>query len=242
LGLLVEVGRVVFVALDHEPRAASETGAEREIVWRAADQPAGIAPAALEHERQHRCRRRLAVRPRDHQWPPPAKEQLLERLGERHGAQAALACGPRLGVVARDRVAADHEIDAVEAAGLPAPRDRDAEVTQDATGGRVRLLVRTGDRVPRFAQQRGECTHADATGGDQMHLHASRTFQTASCTRGRTSRMRSFWRSGCTRLVRRTTWASRSRSIQSDVPVKPRWPTAHRLTPGPALDATPDGV
>jgi hypothetical protein len=79
--------------------------------------------------------------------------------------------------------------------------------------------------VARGAQQAGERAHADAARGDEVHLHVPKTSITASWMRGRGVRMRSLSRRGWVRLVRSVTRRSRSRSIQIDVPVKPRWPT-----------------
>ena len=47
---------------------------------------------------------------------------------------------------------------------------------------------------------------------------------------------------GWTRLVSRMTWRSRSRSIQTEVPVKPRWPTVFGEKLVPALEPLGDGV
>jgi len=121
LGLLVEVGRIVLVALDHEPRPAADARAGGEVAGGAADQPAGVAAAALEHEGEHRARCGLAVRSRDHERAAALEELLLEGLRERDRAQPAVACGPRFGVVARDRVAAHDEVDLVESPRLPPP-------------------------------------------------------------------------------------------------------------------------
>src|SRR5206468_5099794 len=102
--------------------------------------------------------------------------------------------------------------------------------------GRVHVLVGAGHDVTGGAQQCGERAHADAAGGDQVHFHESSASSTASWTSGRSALMASLSRRGCTRLVSRITWASRSRSIHSDVPVKPRSPTERAEMPWPALD------
>src|SRR5439155_8610040 len=116
------------------------------------------------------------------------------------------------------------------------------ELLEERAGRRVDVLVGARHAVPGGAQQAGERAHPHPAGGDQVDPHAPSASMTASWTRGRTSRMRSLSRSGWTRLVRKTTLTSRSRSIHSEVPVKPRWPTAVRDMRVPAIEPVGDGV
>src|SRR5262245_15807238 len=98
LGLLVEVRGVVLVALDDEPGAASDGRVRAEVRRRAADEIAGVLAVLAEHPREHRRRRRLAVRTRDHERPARDEEKLFERLRKRRRAEPALARRRGLGV------------------------------------------------------------------------------------------------------------------------------------------------
>ena len=69
-----------------------------------------------------------------------------------------------------------------------------------------------------------------------------RESMTASCSIGLKALIASLSRVGWTRLVSRTTIMDRSRSIQKDVPVKPRWPTLLREKNWPELEPLKLGV
>src|SRR2546427_758482 len=120
--------------------------------------------------------------------------------------------------------------------------DGNAELLEQGAGRRVDVLVGARHAVAGGAPEPGERAHPDPAGGDQVDPHAPSASMTASWTRGRTSRMPSLSRWGCTRLVRKTTLTARSRSIHSEVPVKPRWPTAVRDIRVPAAEPLSDGV
>ena len=80
LAALVEKRRVVFVALDDEPFAVREPRALAEIVRDAADEKTWIQSVMLEHPRQQRSRRRLAMRAGDDDGAFAANEKFLQAI------------------------------------------------------------------------------------------------------------------------------------------------------------------
>lgn len=79
----------------------------------------------------------------------------------------------------------------------------------------------------------------DSLGADEAGGASALTI--ASWRRGRSSRMRSSVRDGCTRLVRRMAQRARGGSIQIEQPVNPRWPTPERGQRSPACERPSPG-
>src|SRR5437867_3793530 len=123
-------------------------------------------------------------------------DRLVNRGGHRRRADAAGPRRDRLGMGPGDRVATDDEIDTVEAGRVVARGDRDAELGEQRARRRIDVFVGTGHAVTALAEKTRQGAHADAARRDQMYSHRSSASITASCTRGRTSRMRSLSRFG----------------------------------------------
>src|ERR1700722_3299433 len=83
LAALVEKRRVVFVALDDEPFAVREPRALRKIVRDAADEKTWVKSVVLEHPREQRSRRCLAVRSRNNNRAFSANEKFLQQFRQR---------------------------------------------------------------------------------------------------------------------------------------------------------------
>ena len=84
---LVEKPGVIFVAFDDEPLAVRKACALAEIVRDAANEKTWIQSVVLEHPRQQRSRRRLAMRAGDDERAFAADEEFLQQFRQRTVAQ-----------------------------------------------------------------------------------------------------------------------------------------------------------
>jgi hypothetical protein len=110
LGPLVEEGRVVLVALDHERLARGEPIAAAEVERDSPDEKRRREAGPVEQEREQARGRGLAVRSRDDERPPRAQELLGHERGQAGVALAPVEHRLDLGVAAGKRVADHHEI------------------------------------------------------------------------------------------------------------------------------------
>ena len=108
LRALVEKCGVVLVGFDDEERAVGKPCGHAEVHWHAADQESRVEPCALQDPGEHRCRRRLAVRSGDREYPLVAQNVLAQPL--RAGDVRSSGVEQRFGkwIAARHDVA-DHE-------------------------------------------------------------------------------------------------------------------------------------
>ena len=237
---LVEERGVVLVALDHEVRARALAEAavevERDARRRAATdrgplrsssdatqaRRGGLAvraarppPSACPRSRARRARRRTSGRAAPRRSPRAPR-----------GCRGARRCRSRRG---RARRASTCSARKPSATGMPQPLEQRAH-------RRVELVVGAGHAQAARVQQAREAspcpvppiatkwTRRGVSSLARALRSAREGFRiTRSCTIGRSSNG-CFLATWCTRLVSITTIASRSRSIQSDVPVKPRCP------------------
>ena len=145
-----------------EPRVAAERAQP------AADDRRRIEPRALEHERDHRRRRRLAVRARDRD-AVAEPHQLREHLGPRNHRDRA-AAPPRRTSGFVGRTADDTTTTSASptcAASCPSSTRTPSVASRSVTARS--LLVRAADRVPEIGEQLGDAAHADAADPDEVH-------------------------------------------------------------------------
>ena len=149
-----------------------------------------------------------------HQRVFSVDEEPAQGLGQRHVGDAAPQHRFRLGVPPGYGIADDHQVRAVAEVSLAETGQYvDADAFQEGAHGRVDVLVRAGDPITPLPQQAGQGTGAHAANrnemnvrsGAQVRTHVDRPSITASCTKGRYSRIAALSRDGCTRLVRNTT-------------------------------------
>src|SRR5712692_7353985 len=114
------------------------------------------------------------------------------------------------------------------------PRARCLAVRKKTLGGAKRSRAKESATC---AAERSESINSVRT-----HVPLSSDSIIRSWIFGRKSRIAWLSRRGCTRLVSSEIAISRSGSIQIDVPVKPRWPTADSEKRWPELEYSADGV
>ena len=107
---LVEVGRVVLVALDDEVVAVRHSKTRPEVLHDAADEETGVQAAPLQHPRRDARRGGLAVRARDDERAAAPDELLLDDLGLRAIDEPPVQSLLDLGVPARECVADDDAV------------------------------------------------------------------------------------------------------------------------------------
>ena len=159
---------VALVRLRHHELAASEPRVAAEGAQPPADHRRRIEPGALEHQRDHRRRRRLAVRAgdRDREAQP---HQLRQHLGARNHRNlpprrlrrppGSTASPPTRSPRRRRRRRAP-----------PRARSRTAMPSVcEPIGHRRPLLVRTAHDVAEIREQLGDAAHADAADADEVH-------------------------------------------------------------------------
>ena len=148
LGALVEKGGVVFVGLDDEERAVGEPRGNAEIERHAADQEPRIQPGMIENPREHRRRRRLAVRAGDREHPLVVEHVLEEPLRSRLVGQPGVEDRLDERIAARQRVADDEDVraarDARQLRGVVALGERDAERLELRAHRRIDVGVAAG--------------------------------------------------------------------------------------------------
>jgi hypothetical protein len=166
---LVGVGRRVLVALDHERRAAAERRRAREVRGLAAHEVAGVAAGGGEDPRGERGRRRLAVRPRDHDRVPAEEDLVVECLGHRPDAQAPAQGLEDLGVVPLGEIARDDlghvGADVLRAEGR---QDGDAQGREAVGHRRVEGAVGARHALAAGEEEGGQRGHRGPTHGDQV--------------------------------------------------------------------------
>ena len=146
---LVEIGRVVFVALNDKVVAICDAKARAEILDESTDEKARIQPSSLHHPRRDARRRRLAVRARDDERATPADKLFLDRLGLRAIEQATIQSLFQLRIAARDDIADDDAIGRrLKVLGLVTLHDGDAQLREHRGHRRIDVFVRPCNLVP----------------------------------------------------------------------------------------------
>ncbi len=167
---LVEVRRVVLVALDHEVRPVAEPEVRVVVPGDAPDQERRIPAGGGEHVSQERRRRGLAVSPRHHDRVALPQEERPERRREAHLGEAARAHLRRLGVHPADHVPDDDEVglDEVEVRRVVRREHRNRPGPEHVAHGRVDVLVASGHLVAGRLQHAGEGAHPRSGDADEV--------------------------------------------------------------------------
>ena len=167
VGRQLQEGAVALVGLDHHPFALAHAGIGAVGVDDAAIDHGRVEPAGFEQRRDHRGRRRLAVRAADGDRLAEA-HQLGQHLGAPHDRQQLLARGLQLRIGFLDRGRDDHDFGVAEVLGAVADEALDALVAQALHVGAVGL-VGALHAVAEIVQHLGDAAHADAADADEMH-------------------------------------------------------------------------
>ncbi len=170
-GRQLEKRSVAFVGLGDHVISPAEPGVAAECAQTPADDCGWIKPRALEHQRHHRCRRRLSVRAGDRDAVAKT-HQLGEHFRPRdHGNSPA----PRFLDLRVRRIDRRRDHDHVRASDLrrrmPAP-DPDAELLEPV-GDVRRLRVRTADLVTEVHEQLCDPAHSDPANPHEMNASST---------------------------------------------------------------------
>ena len=199
-----EKAAVAFVGLDHHPFAVAESRVRPVIVDDAPVDDGGIDAACIEHRRDHRGGRGLAVRA-GHRDSGFEAHQLSQHLGAADDGDAVLQRQIDFGIAALDRGGGDHHGGVPQILRLVADHHLDAALAQafdDIAFGNVRTL----HLVAQIVHHLGNARHTDAADADEMDgtdvdsdaLHAS----CPSASRARASPPRAWpLAAGATRIM-----------------------------------------
>jgi hypothetical protein len=158
---------IAFVRLgDHqlsppEPRVAAE-GAHP-----AADDRRRIEPRPFEDDRDHRRRRRLAVRA-CHRDAVAKPHQLREHLGARNHRNLPERRFAHLGVRRTDGRGNDDDLGVAHVARIVAVRHADPQ-RLETIGHRRSLFIRAAHHVAEIGEQFGDAAHTDAANPDEVN-------------------------------------------------------------------------
>ncbi len=158
---------VAFVRFHHHQLAAAESRVAAERAQPPANHRRRIEAGAFEHQRDHRGRRRLAVRPR-HRDGEAKAHQLREHLRPRNHRNLPRARFAHFGIRRPHRRRRHHHVCVADVRRVVSVRDANPQRPQPVRDGRP-LLVRSRDRVPEIGQQLGDPAHADAANPDEVH-------------------------------------------------------------------------
>ena len=159
-------GAVAFICLHHHPLARTLAGVGAIGVDDAAIDDGGVEPRRLQHGRDQRSRRRLAVRATDRDGPFQA-HQLSQHFGTPHHGQHADARGLDLRIVAPHRGRGDDDLRRAQVFRRMADGDGNARGTQPRNVGTLRDVAAL-HRVAEIVQHLGDARHADAADADKM--------------------------------------------------------------------------
>ncbi len=149
LGALVEERAVIFVGLDHEERAAAETGRYVEVARHAADDEAGLVAAGLEDPGRHAGGGGFAVGAGNRQYPAIAQHGVVQPLRAGNVRDATFQHRLHARVAARHGVADDHQIRRrIQLGRIITLNKIDPLVLQQRAHRRIDVGVRTGDVMP----------------------------------------------------------------------------------------------
>ena len=181
LGTLVEVGGVVFVALDHERGSIRPSIARSEVLGDSSNQETRRESGAIEDPRHQRGRSRLAVRPGDDDRMATADELVAQHGGGRRVWNARIEDVLDLGIPARNGIPDDDDVRSwVQVLRPESRRDGNALLSQHRRHRRIHVVVRAADVVSLRAKQSGETGHRRATDPNQVIVHAERDSRLSS--------------------------------------------------------------
>ena len=169
---------IALVGLGHHQLAAAEPRVAAKGAESAANHRRRIETGPFEHQRDHRRRRRLAVRPGDRDRRLQA-HQLREHFGPRNHRHLAPRRLAHLGVGHLHRRRHDDHVRIADVRRVVPVRDPNPERRQPL-GHRRSLLVGPADRVSQVREQLGDAAHANATNADEMYV-ARFTKHRATC-------------------------------------------------------------
>ena len=158
---------VAFVRFRHHQLAASEPRVAAKRPQPAANDGRRIQPRPLEHQRNHRRRRGLAVRAGDGD-AEPEPHQLREHFRPRDDRNLPPRGLPDLRVGRPHRGGYHDHLRVSDVRRLVRVGDADADRLQPI-GDRRPLLVRPADDVAQIGEQLGDAAHADAANPDKVH-------------------------------------------------------------------------
>ena len=159
---------IAFVRFSDHVFAASEPRVAAERAQPSTDHRRRIEPGPLQHQRDHRRRRRLAVRARDRDAEFQT-HQLREHLCARNDGKMSPIRLDDLGIVCGDRRRDDDDIGVAEMNRVMADKNTDTERRQ-SIGQIAAPRVGSAHRVPEVCEQFRNSTHADTANPDKMNV------------------------------------------------------------------------
>ena len=168
---LVEVGGVVFVALDDEDVGMREACTRFEILRHAANHEAGVLARVLEKPRQHGGGGRFAMRAADDKAAFALNDLLLEHFGHRDVGQLLFEQRFEFRIAAGDGIAHDIHIGIErQIFRFEAGEHRNAGIGQHIAHRGIDLVIAAADVVAeRFQSDRGG-PHRGAADADEVNV------------------------------------------------------------------------
>ena len=158
---------VALVGLGHQPFALAHAGVGADVVELAADDERRVKPALEQHVRDHRGRRRLAVRA-GHGDTAPHRHDARQHLRAAKHRQAGRLRRAQLGIALRDGRRDHYEGRAAKVGRVVTDAHRDAgflevsRVTRD-------FEIRAGDAHAESGEHHGDAAHAGAADTHEVH-------------------------------------------------------------------------
>ena len=163
----LEKRTIAFVRFGHHQLAAAEPRVAAKGAQPSANRRRGIESRPLQHERDHRCRRRLAVRARDGDGVTEP-HQLRQHLRARYDRDLPARRFDDFRVPVPHRRRDDHDVRAAHVSGGVTVGDLDADGRQPLRHRRS-FFVRPGDDEPEIREQFGDAAHPDAADADEVN-------------------------------------------------------------------------
>jgi hypothetical protein len=158
---------IAFVCLGDHDVPASEPRVAAERAQPPADHRGRVEPGALEHQRDHRRGRRLAVGAGDRD-AVAEPHQLGKHLRARDHRDLPSRRLADLGIGRPHRRGDHDDVRVADVRRVVPVGDLDPQRRQ-SLGHRRPLLVRSADHVSEIGEQLGDSAHADAADPDKMH-------------------------------------------------------------------------
>ena len=164
LGDLVEVGGVVFIALEDHERSLADAKALAEVEGDTAHEEGRVELCEVEQMSDHRGGRGFAVGAGEDHGMLILKEEGTERAWKARVDKASVANGLCLRVVATDHVTDDDQVGLmIEVGCFVALHQLNAERFKLGRHRRINACIRAGHSIPLSAEHTGKGTHGRAT-------------------------------------------------------------------------------